>query len=107
MRFFSALFLALPALAVATAIPRTDTCNTGSVYCCNVLDQSTDNGVTGPIGGLLGITLGGIGGIIWKNCTPTTIIGLGGGCNANAQTVCCENASANGIFNGGCKPLAI
>ncbi|KAJ3576503.1 hypothetical protein NP233_g386 [Leucocoprinus birnbaumii] len=58
MRFAAALTLALPAFVAATAIPRqSGSCNTGSIQCCNQIQQATPQ-TANLLSGLLGIALG-------------------------------------------------
>ncbi|KAI5832649.1 fungal hydrophobin [Schizophyllum commune Tattone D] len=114
MRFFSTLVLALPALAMATAVPRDvnggtppKSCSTGPVWCCNKTEttKNVDKGTTKLLG-LLGIVIGDIHGLIGLNCSPLSVIGVGGN-SCSAQTVCCDKTYQNGLVNIGCSPINI
>ncbi|KAJ3560048.1 hypothetical protein NP233_g11089 [Leucocoprinus birnbaumii] len=64
MQFPAAFVLALPAIAAATALPRqSGDCNTGSIQCCQSVQQATPQNVN-LLQGLLGIVLGPIEGLI-------------------------------------------
>ncbi|KAL0948211.1 hypothetical protein HGRIS_010817 [Hohenbuehelia grisea] len=102
----TATLLALPLLAAATAIPRTEPagqCNTGSIQCCNSTKKASDP-VVGILAGLLGIVLGPITGQVGLTCTPLSVIGLGGN-SCTAQPVCCTGNSFNGLIVLGCSPI--
>ncbi|KAH9479146.1 Fruiting body protein SC1 [Psilocybe cubensis] len=110
----SALVLALPLLAAASAVPRTDgpsnQCNTGPVQCCNSLLSSTSS-TSNSLLGLLGIVLGDITGLLGRstlpvNCSPLSVVGIGGN-SCSTQPVCCTNNQFNGLINLGCSPINI
>ncbi|KAJ3560049.1 hypothetical protein NP233_g384 [Leucocoprinus birnbaumii] len=109
MRFSAAFALALPAIALATAVPRGDSdggsCNTGPISCCNSVQQATPQTVN-LLQGLLGIVLGPITGLIGLNCSPLDILGVGGN-SCSSQPVCCTNNQFNGLINLGCTPINI
>ncbi|KAF9442160.1 fungal hydrophobin, partial [Macrolepiota fuliginosa MF-IS2] len=101
--------LALPAVAVASAIPQArdggGNCNTGSQLCCNSA-QSTSDPVTALLTGLLGLNLGSITGLVGVTCSPLSVAGVGGN-SCTAQPVCCSNNSFNGLIALGCNPINI
>ncbi|KAF9002208.1 fungal hydrophobin-domain-containing protein [Cyathus striatus] len=104
----AALFVfALPLLAAASAVPRTDSpqCNTGPVQCCNSL-QSADSKEVTTLAGLLGIVLTGVTGLVGVNCSPISGVGVGG-TSCNAQPVCCNGNNFNGVIVVGCSPIII
>ncbi|KAI4525494.1 fungal hydrophobin-domain-containing protein [Schizophyllum commune] len=114
MRFFSTLVLALPALAMATAVPRDvnggtppKSCSSGPVYCCNKTEDSKhlDKGATALLG-LLNIKIGNLKDLVGFNCSPLSVIGVGGN-SCSAQTVCCTNTYQHGLVNVGCTPINI
>ncbi|KAK0223741.1 fungal hydrophobin-domain-containing protein [Armillaria fumosa] len=80
-------------------------CSTGSLQCCNSVQDST-SGVVSALLGLLGIHLGGANVPIGLTCSPLSIIGIGGN-SCSQQTVCCENNSFNGLIAIGCTPINI
>ncbi|KAF4618828.1 hypothetical protein D9613_010048 [Agrocybe pediades] len=104
--FFFLLF-ALPLLASATAVPRTDgpsnQCNTGTISCCNQVGSASSLGL-GSLLGLLGVVLDPITAIIGLNCSPINVIGLGGN-SCSAQPVCCTGNTFGGLINLGCSPI--
>ncbi|PPQ89209.1 hypothetical protein CVT25_001278 [Psilocybe cyanescens] len=104
----SAVFtLALPILAAANAIPRTDSpsnqCNTGTLSCCNSVQSATSSSIAGLLG-LLGVVVGTVTGLVGVNCSPISVIGVGGN-SCTAQPVCCTNNSFNGLIALGCTPI--
>ncbi|KAF8652355.1 hypothetical protein AX16_004385 [Volvariella volvacea WC 439] len=101
------ILFALPLLAAATVVPRTDgsQCNTGSTQCCNSV-QDAKSPLTSTLAGLLGIVLGPITGQVGINCTPIDIIGVGGN-SCTTQPVCCTGNNYNGLLVVGCTPLNV
>ncbi|KAL1713286.1 fruiting body protein SC1 [Schizophyllum commune] len=106
MRFSLAL-LALPVLAAASAVPRggAGQCNTGPVQCCNTVTKSDDKQVTNLLGPL-GLSLGSVTGLVGLNCSPLSVIGVGGN-SCSSQTVCCTGDKFNGLVNVGCTPINV
>ncbi|KAH7907316.1 hydrophobin 2 [Hygrophoropsis aurantiaca] len=106
----SAFFFAASAIASPAVIARgggsDSQCNTGSVQCCDSVQNASSPDVTG-LAGLLGIVLSPITGQVGLGCTPITVIGTGTGANCAQQPVCCENNNYNGLINLGCSPLNI
>ncbi|KAJ3515708.1 hypothetical protein NLJ89_g1590 [Agrocybe chaxingu] len=109
MRVSSAFVLALPLLAAASVLPRTDgpsnQCNTGSLQCCNSVQDASSKGLAGILG-LLGVVVGSITGQVGVTCSPISVIGIGGN-SCTAQPVCCTNNSFNGLIALGCTPINI
>ncbi|KAJ3560046.1 hypothetical protein NP233_g383 [Leucocoprinus birnbaumii] len=104
MQFSTTLVLALPAIAAATAIPRqSGNCNTGSISCCNQVQQANSTAVS-QLGGLLGIVLDPIEGLIGLGCSPLNILGIGGN-SCSAQPVCCTGNTFGGLISLGCNPI--
>ncbi|KAF9467918.1 fungal hydrophobin-domain-containing protein [Collybia nuda] len=102
----SALILALPLFAAASAVPRTDPvnqCNPGSVQCCNSVKEPKDSKLLGNFN----LPIGLIKGLVGENCSPIDLIGVGGGNSCNTQPVCCTNNSFNGVIALGCTPINI
>ncbi|ESK86850.1 hydrophobin [Moniliophthora roreri MCA 2997] len=108
--------LALTVLAVATCTPRrsrllltatqpASQCNTGPVQCCNSV-QSASSAPAATLLGLLSIFLSDLNVLVGITCSPISVLGVGGtGCNA--QPVCCQNNSFNGVVAIGCVPVNI
>ncbi|KAL1670823.1 fruiting body protein SC1 [Schizophyllum commune] len=105
---FSLAILALPVLAAATAVPRGGAakCNSGPVQCCNTLVDTKDKHQTNIVGALLGLDLGSLTGLAGVNCSPVSVIGVGGN-SCSTQTVCCEGTQFNGLVNVGCTPINV
>ncbi|KAF8980551.1 hydrophobin-263 [Cyathus striatus] len=100
------MLFALPLLAAASAIPRQGPqCNTGTVQCCNSVQQAS-NPLVGLLAGLLGIVLGPITGQVGLTCSPLSVIGIGGN-SCTAQPVCCTGNSFSGLIVLGCTPINI
>ncbi|TFK66083.1 fungal hydrophobin, partial [Pluteus cervinus] len=78
-------------------------CNTGSIQCCNSVQDSSSTIVT-SLAGLLGISLGSITGLVGVTCSPLSVIGVGSN-SCSQQPVCCENNSFNGILALGCNSI--
>ncbi|KAL9713316.1 Hydrophobin-3 [Leucoagaricus gongylophorus] len=111
---FTFLFFVLPLLAIATAVPRTDSppdggssdsqCDTGPIQCCNQV-QSSDSSVVSLLAGLLGIVLGPIEGLVGLSCSPLSVVGGSNSCTA--QPVCCTGNNFSGLLVLGCTPISI
>ncbi|OBZ77312.1 Hydrophobin-3 [Grifola frondosa] len=99
-------FLALPLLAAATPVLRRDSCNTGSIQCCNSTTTADDASVS-ALAGLLGVVLGPVEGLIGLGCSPISVVGVGSGSACNASPVCCENNSVGGLISIGCVPIQL
>ncbi|KAL1746459.1 fruiting body protein SC1 [Schizophyllum fasciatum] len=117
MRFALAL-LALPLLASAGAVPsgkphggkggaEAGKCNSGPVQCCNEVYDIANTDHHDAISGLLGLDLGGLSGLIAARCSPLSVVGIGGGCQASATAVCCKDVSQNGLVNLGCDAVDV
>ena len=101
MKFTRAAALAvLPLLAVATpspvvkrggggtttitvtATPTATTiseCNAGGAQCCNSVQSASSSGLSSILLGLLGIVLEGVDANVGLDCSPISVIGVGGG----------------------------
>ncbi|KAI4517893.1 fungal hydrophobin [Schizophyllum commune] len=110
MRFTIALFVALPLLAAASAIPRAagvQECRTGSVQCCNMTynhKDHSDREVLQSIG--LAANLLDPAGSSYANCSPQSVVG-GQGCQASSTAVCCGSDSQHGAINMNCVPITV
>ncbi|GLB42274.1 putative hydrophobin [Lyophyllum shimeji] len=103
--FFLLLFVAV--CASATVLPRggVTQCNTGTLQCCNSVQDASSPAV-GLLAGLLGIVLGPITGQVGLTCNPISVIGVGGN-SCSAQPVCCTGNSFSGLLVLGCTPVNI
>ncbi|OCH85440.1 fungal hydrophobin [Obba rivulosa] len=88
--------------STATAV---STCSTGSVQCCNSV-QSASSGLGSLLLGLLGIVVEGVDVLLGVDCSPITVIGVGGG-NCNSNVVCCEDNAVGGLISIGCLPIIL
>ncbi|KAL9711372.1 hypothetical protein Ac2012v2_005918 [Leucoagaricus gongylophorus] len=105
MHFSTVFTLALPAVSLATTIPRDGgNCNTGPIQCCNQVQQAS-NVSPDLLGGLLGLGLGPITGLVGLTCNPITAILGGGGNSCSGQSVCCSDNSFGGLISLGCTPI--
>ncbi|KAI5899107.1 fungal hydrophobin, partial [Schizophyllum commune H4-8] len=105
MRFTLAAVLALP-LLVSAAAPGNNKCNTGEVQCCNQVTTPKDAAQSDVTAGLIGALIGPITGpLVGLHCSPLSLVGVGGACQASAQAVCCENVHETGLVNVGCTPI--
>ncbi|PPQ78639.1 hypothetical protein CVT25_010603 [Psilocybe cyanescens] len=102
--------VALPLLATANAVPRgagepSGQCNTGSLQCCNNVGTASTllANVVGAAGLLAGF-VGPVEAVLGINCTPISVIGIGGN-SCTAQPVCCTGNTFNGVVNVGCSPI--
>ncbi|KAF9002207.1 fungal hydrophobin [Cyathus striatus] len=97
----TALFVfALPLLAAASAVPRTDSpqCNTGPIQCCKSVQKADSKEVTTSQVSSASFSL--------VNCSPISLVGVGG-TSCNAQPVCCNGNNFNGLIVVGCTPIAV
>ncbi|GLB42043.1 putative hydrophobins [Lyophyllum shimeji] len=103
--YTSSLLLFVAVCASAAVLPRggVNQCNTGTIQCCNSV-QNADDPMVGGLAGLLGI--GAITGQVGVTCNPISIKGMGGN-SCSAQPVCCTGNSFNGVVVVGCSPINI
>ncbi|TFK64404.1 fungal hydrophobin [Pluteus cervinus] len=102
---FFQIAIALPTNGGGDTTINQSQCNVGSVSCCNQVQSSNDQGVQ-LLTSLLGIALGGATGQVGINCTPVSVLGVGGN-SCSAQPVCCTNNHFNGLVNVGCTPINV
>ncbi|KAG6873193.1 hypothetical protein C0995_001803 [Termitomyces sp. Mi166 len=105
--------LALALCASASVVPRTgvDQCNTGSLQCCNSVQDANSSAVS-LLTGLLGIVLGPVTGQVGceanqtppVTCDPISVIGASGD-SCSSQPVCCTGNNFNGLIVVGCTPV--
>ncbi|KAH7925535.1 hydrophobin-domain-containing protein [Leucogyrophana mollusca] len=84
----------------------TNQCNTGSVQCCNKVQDASDARKDGVLD-FLGAKGLGVTGLVGSHCSPITGLGTGSGASCSQQPVCCENNHYNGLVNIGCSPINI
>ncbi|KAJ8518889.1 hypothetical protein ONZ45_g4118 [Pleurotus djamor] len=98
---------AIATLAVATPAQRRNepasSCATDKLQCCNSV-QDSKSSVVSVLFALLGINAQGVTGQVGVTCSPITVIGAGSAA-CNAQTVCCDNNTFNGVVSLGCSPV--
>ncbi|KAF9533701.1 hydrophobin [Crepidotus variabilis] len=82
-----------------------NSCNTGPVQCCNSLYKS-DSSEVNVIKQLIGIDIP-VDALVGANCSPLSIIGVGGGSSCQSQPVCCSNNSFKGLVAVGCSPINV
>ncbi|KAI0633568.1 hydrophobin [Trametes polyzona] len=106
---FSKLFVlatVFATLAAATPTPGAGgpTCQTGSLQCCNSLQDPSSKSMQSILA-LLGLGLQDTDAQVGLDCNPISVIGVDnkGGCSQ--QTACCDDhAVANGV-SVGCLPV--
>ncbi|KAL1758758.1 hydrophobin 6 [Schizophyllum commune] len=79
-----------------------DQCNSGTLQCCESTTEAKDIDRV-LLSSLLGVDVGSITGLIGKNCSPVSVVGVGAGSTCATQTVCCDGDSFDGLVNLGCK----
>ncbi|KAI5894304.1 fungal hydrophobin SC6 [Schizophyllum commune H4-8] len=77
-------------------------CNSGTLQCCESTTEAKDIDRV-LLSTLLGVDVGSITGLIGKNCSPVSVVGVGAGSTCSTQTVCCDGDSFDGLINLGCK----
>ncbi|KAF4619456.1 hypothetical protein D9613_005292 [Agrocybe pediades] len=100
--------LAVATLAVATPARRNEPsgqCSTGELQCCNSVQAANSDAVS-KILGLLGVVVQDVTALVGLNCSPISVIGVGGN-SCTAQPVCCTDNSFNGLIAIGCTPINI
>jgi hypothetical protein len=96
--------LAMSTLAAATPLEtRTGQCATGSLQCCDSL-QNADSPSIATLLGLLGVVVSDVTAQVGVTCSPITVIGAGG-TSCSAQPVCCTDDSFHGVVALGCTPI--
>ncbi|KAF9027197.1 fungal hydrophobin [Hymenopellis radicata] len=102
----AALAAAAPASEASTPAPvPAGNCNTGPIQCCNSVQNASSPSVQ-SLAGLLGIALGSITAQVGLDCSPISVIGVGGS-SCSANPVCCEDNSNGGLISLGCLPVSL
>ncbi|KAH7907640.1 fungal hydrophobin [Hygrophoropsis aurantiaca] len=102
----SRILALLPFAIAVLAGGSTTQCNTGSAKCCNstqTVQQAQKSGLLAS----LGLNVGDVTGLIGVDCTPISVVGVGSGCTANQEPVCCSDNTVNGVANVGCSPINV
>ncbi|KAH7911267.1 fungal hydrophobin [Hygrophoropsis aurantiaca] len=101
----------LPFALAALAGDSTTQCNTGSAKCCNstqTVQQAQQSGLLKSCGlSVADLDAAGITGLVGVDCSPLSVVGVGSGCQANQEPVCCSDNTFNGIANVGCSPINV
>ncbi|CAA7263937.1 unnamed protein product [Cyclocybe aegerita] len=103
-KLFASTLAVAATLAAATDIPASQ-CNTGNLQCCNTTGTAKDSAIAGLLA-LVGVVVQDITAIVGVNCSPISVIGVGGN-SCTAQPVCCTNNQFNGVVALGCTPVNI
>ncbi|KAI6009964.1 hydrophobin-3 precursor [Pisolithus marmoratus] len=100
---FSRVFAiaSLVALAVAGSTGGTQQCNTGTLQCCDQVQQAATAQQLLDSFGLVDV-LAGVTGLVGVNCNPISVLAAGNGAQCNTQPVCCTNDNMIGWVNMGC-----
>ncbi|TFK37481.1 hydrophobin-319 [Crucibulum laeve] len=97
--------LAVFAVASPTAGSGSNQCSTGSVQCCNSVQDAKSAQAASAIAGLVGVITGPITGQVGLECNPISVIGAGAN-SCKAQTACCTGNNFNGLVVVGCSPIS-
>ncbi|KAF8810491.1 hydrophobin 2 [Phlegmacium glaucopus] len=102
-RSASIVLLALPLFASAASIRRdiTNSCNTGSLQCCNSSGSASDPAIANQLG-LLSVAAP-ITALVGLGCTPISLLSSGSTCTTSS--VCCENNKFDAAVVIGCSPV--
>ncbi|KIK91315.1 hypothetical protein PAXRUDRAFT_149767 [Paxillus rubicundulus Ve08.2h10] len=87
-------------------VGRNPQCNTGSLQCCNSVQEANSDQLGGLLS-LLSIPMEGTG-QVGVTCSPIPVAGAGSGSTCQANPVCCSGTSHyNGLVNMGCDPVNV
>ncbi|KAL4068478.1 hypothetical protein V8B97DRAFT_831855 [Scleroderma yunnanense] len=106
---FSRILAVLPLALLAVAnshLNARDQCSNGSLQCCQMMtvQQLAQYGYSKDVIAAVqaaGVVTAGV------QCSPITAIGVGSGCQANQQSVCCDGNNFNGVVQLGCTPANV
>ncbi|KAI1791616.1 fungal hydrophobin [Ganoderma leucocontextum] len=97
---------AVSALAFAVLAVAAGDCDTGSMQCCNQVEDSQS--VAGStLLSVLGIDLQDVTGQIGLGCSPLSVVGVGASDACSASPVCCQNNNVGGLVSIGCVPISL
>ncbi|PIL33107.1 hypothetical protein GSI_04556 [Ganoderma sinense ZZ0214-1] len=97
---------AVSTLAFAVFAAAADSCNTGSMQCCNHVEDSKSASGSALLTAL-GINLQDVTGQIGLQCSPLSVVGVGAGNSCTASPVCCQNNNVGGLVSLGCVPISL
>ncbi|TFK64400.1 hydrophobin-domain-containing protein [Pluteus cervinus] len=80
-------------------------CNTGTVQCCNTVQDAHSTSVQQVATGN-NIDLGSVTGLVGLTCNPVSAIGVSGN-SCSSQPVCCTGNNFSGLIVVGCSPINI
>ncbi|KAF8120590.1 fungal hydrophobin [Boletus edulis] len=103
--FFYVVALVGVASAVPTDLVLRDSCNSGSVNCCQSVQSSYSNQII-ELFGFLGLPMPAGGTQIGLTCSPVTLGGSSTGSVCTQQTVCCTGNTFYGVSTA-CSPINI
>ncbi|EMD32496.1 hydrophobin [Gelatoporia subvermispora B] len=89
----------------STATEPASNCSTGPIQCCDSVETASDPAVATLLE-LLGIVVEGLDVLLGLNCSPVSVIGVGGG-SCSAEAVCCEDNSLGSLISIGCVPVTL
>ncbi|KAL4081296.1 fungal hydrophobin-domain-containing protein [Scleroderma yunnanense] len=102
--------LALPSLVAAAPEPIVQrggvSCSNGQQQCCNSSMNSQDvtqSLIEALVGVLVQVPI--VGPLVGFQCSPITVVGVGGGASCSQQALCCSDNNFNGLVNLGCVNL--
>ncbi|KAI8977842.1 hypothetical protein BD414DRAFT_495799 [Trametes punicea] len=106
MQFFAALLLAL--IGVVSAMPSyssSSQCATGSMRCCNQVQQASHESIIPLLGAL---NLGSLdpNTNVGTDCTPIDTSTVGGAQSCTQMPVCCDGNDFGGLSIG-CSPIPL
>ncbi|OCB91513.1 hypothetical protein A7U60_g1248 [Sanghuangporus baumii] len=102
-KVFTIASLAILAVATPAPVPADSQCNTGSLQCCNSVQEADSQAISGLLS-LLGVVVQDVSALVGVTCSPIDVIGVGSsGCDASP--VCCTDNSFSGLIALGCVPI--
>ncbi|KAI0806682.1 fungal hydrophobin-domain-containing protein [Fomes fomentarius] len=97
---------AVSTLAFAALATAQGSCSTGTVQCCESLENT--NSIAGStILAILGLNLQDVTAKIGLKCSPLSVVGVGSGNACKAEPVCCQNNNVGGLVSIGCAPVSL
>ncbi|KAH9940201.1 hydrophobin [Epithele typhae] len=97
------LFAAAALLAAVTPA-FAQTCSTGILQCCELVEKASDPAAAAVLKSI-GVVVQDVDTLIGLTCSPITVIGVGTGDSCSASTVCCDDNSHGSLISVGCVPV--